>query len=335
MSDKKKKKQMEILRVLNEADEPLTSIEIAEELIDMGYDISERTVRFYLKVLDQQGMTENLGKFGRRITEKGSMELTDSRILEKVGFFSARIDQMTYRMNLDITNRTGTVVVNMSLVKPDILLKCAHQINQVYEKHYAMGRLLALFGPGERVGHIYVPQGKVGICTVCSITLNGVLLEYGIPTNSRFGGLLEMERGKPKRFVEIISYDGTTIDPLEVFIKSGMTNYKGAITDGNGRIGASFREFPAESRKKILELGMRMEDIGLGSFLRIGRNGQPLMEIPVSEGRIGAIVIGGLNPVSILEESGYNVYSRALAGLVDFNRLIPHQELEQSVKKMT
>jgi len=325
---------MEILRVLNEAEKPLTSIEITRELIDMGYDISERTVRFYLKALDEQGMTENQGKFGRRITEKGSMDLTDSRILEKVGFFSARIDQMTYRMNLDITNKTGTVVVNVSLLEPAVLLRCFDLISKVYEKGYAVGKLLALFESGERVGHIYVPQGKIGICTVCSITLNGVLLKYGIPTNSRFGGLLELEKGKPKRFVELISYEGTTINPLEVFIKSGMTNYIGAVTDGNGRIGASFREFPAESRNKILELSQQMEDIGLGSFLKIGRNGQPLMDIPVSEGRIGAIVIGGLNPISIVEEKGYVVYSRALAGLVDFSRLINYQELKKRVEQM-
>lgn len=325
---------MEILRALNEADRPITSIEIAEELTDMGYEISERTVRFYLKKLDEQEMTENLGKSGRRITEKGSMELTDSRIIEKTGFFSAKIDQMTYRMNFDITSMTGTVVVNVSIVEPDVVLKCAQLINKVYEKRYAVGRLLALLGPGERIGHIYVPKEKLGVCTVCSITLNGILLKYGIPTNSRFGGLLELEHGKPKRFVESISYEGSTIDPLEIFIKSGMTNYMGAITDGSGRIGASFREFPAESRKKILELGAQIEDIGLGSFLRIGRNGQTLMGIPVSEGRIGAIVIGGLNPISIIEESGYNVHSRALAGLIDFKRLIPHQELEQRIKNM-
>ena len=57
-------------------------------------------------------------------------------------------------------------------------------------------------------------------------------------------------------------------------------------------------------------------------------------EVPVGDGRVGAIVIGGLNPVAILEESGYRVHSRAMAGLVDFTRLFPHQELEARVRKM-
>ena len=56
------------------------------------------------------------------------------------------------------------------------------------------------------------------------------------------------------------------------------------------------------------------------------------LEIPVSEGRLGAIVIGGLNPVSVLEETGVRAYSRALAGLVDFGRLFPYQDMEARVR---
>ena len=66
--------------------------------------------------------------------------------------------------------------------------------------------------------------------------------------------------------------------------------------------------------------------------MKIGRVGQVLLEIPVSEGRVGAIVIGGLNPVAILEETGVRVYSRALAGLTDFSRLFHYEELKSRIK---
>src|SRR3990172_3843703 len=112
-------------------------------------------------------------------------------------------------------------------------------------------------------------------------------------------------------------YDGTSIDPLEIFIRSAMTNYLGATQTGNGHIGASFREFPAESREVVEQLAGKLKRIGMGGFLAIGRPSQTLLDIPVSDGRIGAIVIGGLNPVSILEERGIRAYSRALAGLID------------------
>ena len=45
-------------------------------------------------------------------------------------------------------------------------------------------------------------------------------------------------------------------------------------------------------------------------------------------GRVGAIVIGGPNLVSILEGSGISAHSIAMAGLVDFDRLFHFVELD-------
>ncbi len=331
MADKTEQKQLAILNILRSSDKPLSGLKITEELLAQGHEISERTVRFHLLKMDREGLTENFGKHGRKITEAGLSELESSKIIERVGFFSAKIDRMTYRMNFDLTNKSGTVVVNITLVDPKELAPRINMIAKVYEYGYAMGKLITLLEPGARIGHKVVPEGMVGIGTVCSITLNGVLLKYGIPTRSRFGGLLSIIDGKPTRFIEIITYEGTSIDPLEVFIRSGMTNYLGAIETGNGQIGASFREFPAESRDLVVELAGKLENVGLGGFMKIGWVGQPLLEIPVSEGRVGAVVIGGLNPMSILEETGLRVYSRAMAGFVEFNKLFRYEELERRV----
>ncbi len=332
MIEKKKKKQLSILNVLKASVKPLSSSKITKELEFLGHEISERTVRLYLQQMDRDGLTQSVGKSGRRITELGLKELDSSRIIERVGFLSAKIDQMTYGMNFDLNTKSGTVVVNITIAEPRQVYKCVDMISKVFENGYAMGYLITLLEPGERSGHITIPEGMIGIGTVCSITLNGVLLKYGIPTNSRFGGLLELQNKNPIRFVEMITYDGTSIDPLEIFIRSRMTDYVGAITTGNGRIGASFREFPAASRELVEELATRLEKVGLGGFMRIGKVGQVLLEIPVSEGRVGAIVIGGLNPVAILEETGIRVYSRALAGLIDFNRLFHYDELRSRIK---
>ncbi|MFC1962765.1 DUF128 domain-containing protein [Chloroflexota bacterium] len=328
MVEKQRDKQLSILSILRSSERPLSSSKIYEELLALGYQIAERTVRYYLKQMEENGLTRAFGRRGHNITERGLTELDSRRTVERVGFLSAKIDQMTYRMIFDLTNKTGTIVANITLVEPRELAKRVEMICKVFEEGYALGRLVTLFEPGESVGHITVPEGMVGFGTVCSITLNGVLLKYGVPTNSRFGGLLELQGKRPIRFVEIITYEGTSIDPLEVFIRSGMTDYVGAIKTGNGRIGASFREFPSESCDLVEKLAQRLTRVGLGGFMRIGRTGQTLLEIPVSEGVVGAIVIGGLNPVSILEETGVRAYSRALAGLIDFNRLFCYEELE-------
>ena len=333
MQEKRKKIRQVILNVLREADKPLSSLKINEELLERGLDISERTVRLYLQAMEEEGLTEKSNRRCHQITRQGIQETESSQIIERVGFLSARIDQMTYQMDFDLTSRTGTVVINVTNTEPHHVMENINLMTKVYKDGYAMGNLITVLGPGEKVGHITVPDGMVGIGTVCSITLNGVLLKAGIPTNSRFGGLLEITDRKPTRFVEVIMYDGTSLDPLEVFIRSGMTDYLGAVKQGNGRIGASFREFPGASRDMVVDLAQQLDRIGLGGFMRIGRPGQTLLEIPVGEGRFGAIVIGGLNPVAIMEENGVRVHSRALAGLIDFQRLFHYSELESQLKQ--
>ena len=335
MRGKTEEKRLAILRVLREAGRPLGSSRIAERLIAMGHDISERTVRFHLLGADQAGLTENLGRNGRAITERGLEELSTARAFEKVGFLSAKIDQMTYKMDFDPTQKSGTVVLNVSLIERDQLPRAAPLMSRVFAAGYAMGQLLTLLPPGRQLGEVVVPEGLVGIGTVCSITLSGVLVANGIPINSRFGGLLELRDHRPTRFVELINYDGTTLDPLEVFIRSVMTNYDGATKNGNGLIGTGFREIPTGSRDHMVDLAEQMGEVGLGGVLMTGWPGRPLLEIPVSEGRLGFIVIGGLNPVAILAERGIRVRrTGALAGLIDYRELFHYQELEERARHL-
>ncbi len=321
------RKEQAILRILKETDKPLSGRKITAELLHTGHEISERTVRLYLHKMDESGLTQNFGKRGRQISEHGLEELDATGVIEKVGFLSAKIHQMTYSMGFDLEREMGTVVANVSLVKPDNLLICAQEVERVFAEGFAMGEMLALLYPGEHIGSAVIPEGYVGFATVCSITLNGVLLQYGIPTNSRFGGLLELQGKEAVRFVEIINYDGTSLDPLEAFIRSGMTDYRGAIATGDGKIGASFREFPGASRTLVEELAGRLKSVGMGGFMTLGWPGQALLDIPVNEGNFGAVVIGGLNPAAILEENGYRINSRALAGLLDWRRFFKYSDM--------
>jgi repressor of nif and glnA expression len=324
--DKKQRNSAVILGALNKMGSPATSASLTQFLTAAGHNLSERTVRLYLSELDAEGLTKACGR-RRVITEKGLAELHAVHTFSRVGCLSARIDQMAYSMTFDMVTRTGLVVVNMSVVDPRQLAACQDDVRKVFARRYAMGSLLALLPPGESVGDWTVPPDKLGFCTVCSITLNGVLMKHGVPTTSRFGGLLELRDGRPTRFVEMIHYDGTSIDPLEVFIRSGMTDYRGAIRDGNGLIGAGFREMPENSRALTIQLADRLSAIGLGGFMEIGWPDQPVLDLPVTPGRIGVVMIGGLNPISILEEHGYRVHSRALAGLLEYNLLFHFDEL--------
>ncbi len=333
MREEARKKQLTILNILKKMNGPSSSRRLTELLSYLGYRISERTVRFHLREMASKGLTRKKGKKGYEITERGLEETMSSHVIEKVGFLSAKIDQMAYTMDFDINTLSGKVVVNFTLVDARKFENNISFVEKIFEKGYTMGELVTFFKPGERLNGISVPDGMIGVGTVCSITLNGVLLKHGIPTISRFGGLLELKNGKPFRFLEIIMYEGTTLDPLEIFVKSGMTDYLGALHSGNGKIGASFREFPSESREEVLQIAERMRRIGLGGLLEMGLPGQSLLEIPVFEGRVGAVVVGGLNAVSVLEEIGVRTESRALAGLVDFKRLFRYEEMRERIKE--
>ena len=330
--DKREKKRLAVLDALSTSDRPLGSSKITDILVAQGMEISERTTRLYLKELDELGMTENLGRRGRRITEHGMHEAGNTRVLERIGYLSGKIDTMAYRVDFNPATLVGQVVLNLSLVRPqDITNDRRRLISKVFAKGYAMGKMMALFESGENFCGTLIPDGMIGIGTVCSITLNGILLQHGVPTVSRFGGLLELRNSHPTRFVELINYDGTSIDPLEVFIRGGMADYVGAITSGNGKIGASFREYPAGSIETVHAVASRLEEIGLGSLMCLGNPGQSIYEVPVGPERAGAVIIGGLNPMSIFEETGLRVQSRALSGLINFNRLFHYSEFREQL----
>ncbi|MBN1881907.1 MAG: DUF128 domain-containing protein [Deltaproteobacteria bacterium] len=328
MEKKYENRYLAIMKILQDSPKPVSSFVISSQLSAMGHKVGPRSVRLSLQYLDDCGYTEALGRKGRIITDKGRRELLSARIFERVGFMSTKIDQMTYRMSFDLTSRTGTVIMNTTLIDKERFTDAIPLIQSVFEKGFSMGELLTLFGPGRRAGTVAVPEDSVGIGTICSISLNGVLLRHSIQTHSRFGGLLEFEEGAATRFLQIINYDGTTMDPMEIFIKSGMTDYTGTVTSGDGIIGASLREMPADSRELVLNLEHEMRRIGLGGYHTVGLPGNTLMEIPIPDGRIGAVVMGGLNPVAILKEWDIPIrHVGAMSGLVDFREFFHFEEL--------
>ena len=332
MKERVEKKRLAILRVLRDAGEPLASNTITEELLEMGYDISPRTIRFHLKTMDNEGLTEYSEKHGRFITRKGIEELEAARVFEKVGFLNARIEQMAWKMNFDIQSGKGTVIINISFIKKDKFDHAIDYLLSVFKSGYSMGDLVKLYNEGEQIGTHYVPMGYIGLGTVCSFTFNGILTKQGIPIQSRFGGLLEIEKGEPTRFVEIINYDGTSIDPLEIFIQSRMLDFSKISETGSGRIGANFFEVPAEARRQTARIAGRMEKIGLGNILKLSYPEHPLLEIPTSVGRAGGIATGGLNPIAALIENNIEVVSHAVSDITDFGTLFHFSALPSRIK---
>jgi len=331
MNINKKRKTIAILRILQQVDKPIGSASISEKLKNSGVDLCERMVRYYLTQTDQEYLTENLGRRGHVITDQGRKELEVAIAIDKVGFINTRIDELAYRMNFDERNMKGNLILNFSEIDKAHYDLAMEKVALVMKANLGMGRFLLIKreaaapddSPESR------PNNNLTIGTICSVTINGILLRHSVNMTSCFGGLLEIHKGVPVRFRQIIHYNGTTIDPLEIFIKSKMTSVNQVARYGTGCIGASFREIPLAAWPAVKTIINNLEQIGLGGILMTGKPNQPLLDIPVSTGRLGIIVAGGLNPIAALEECGVTTISRSLHDLCDFDKLqsidsIPH-----------
>ena len=107
MDTRTKKRAVAILRAVQNAGRPMGASRLARDLEAMGLDMSQRTVRYYLAMLDERGLTRSRGKKGREITPLGEQELANSFVAEKVGFISAKVDELAYQMSFKLRAAAG------------------------------------------------------------------------------------------------------------------------------------------------------------------------------------------------------------------------------------
>jgi repressor of nif and glnA expression len=315
------RKSIAILEALAEMSEPLGSTAIARRLKEYGIELSERTVRYHFKFLDERGLTIPVGRDGRMITPRGREELRNALVGDKIGFVLARIEALAYQTNLDLIKLSGLVPVNLSLFPKKEFRRCLDLMKPVFSAGLCVSDKVRIAGEGERLGEVVVPEGKIGLATVCSIVINGCLLKAGIPMDSKFGGILQMRNGKPLRFVDVIHYAGSSLDPSEAFIRARMTDVQGVVKDGQGKLLANFREIPSSARLTAEHVIHRLRDCRFGGMMVMGTANEAVCEIPVGPNRVGIILLGGLTPVAAIHEDGIELENRPMSGLMDYQEL--------------
>lgn len=264
------------------------------------------------------------------ITDKGRKEFGSSFVSERVNFIISKIDSLAYLTDFHLDTSKGNIILNVSFFSEKKLRDALKVMAKVFDSSYATSNRIVIAKSGDRIGDIIVPEGSIGLGTVCSITINGVFLKAGIPVNSRYGGVIEIDDGEPRRFLSLISYEGSSLDPLEIFIRSRMTDVTGVMKENTGRILASFREIPVVSINEAERLTERMALRGCGGKIIYGKPNQPLLDIPVGVDKIGMIVVGGLNPIAAAEEAGISTESMAMSTLYDYAKLLPFNDAVSS-----
>jgi HTH-type transcriptional regulator, global nitrogen regulator NrpRI len=320
------RKLVAILKILSTAKESLGAREISRKLADDGIRLTERAVRFHLQLMDEKGLTHTTGKLaraGRVITEKGREELSNALVSDKVGMVSGRMDELSYKTNFDLETQSGDIILNVSMIHNEDFPKAIEIVREVIKAKFSMGNLVLIAKEGDEIGDMLVPKGMTALATVCAVTINGILLHHRIPVKSRFGGLLQIENHKPLRFTEIIEYSGSSLDPAEIFIKSKMTSVLNAVRSGSGKVLAGFREIPIACLQEAENILNRLAEIGLYGTVVIGQPNQPVVQIPVSSGYAGLVILAGLNPLGAVEEIGINTQNASLCIMMDFKKLTP------------
>ncbi len=318
-----------ILAILADSQNAVGGHVIARRLKnDYGIALSERAVRYHLKLLDERGLTSKVSRRdGRSITPQGQEELKNAMVADKVGFVIDKIELLAYQASFDIKRCTGKVPVNISVFKKQEFKVALREMEAAFKSGLGVSRLVEVAEEGEKLGDILIPPGSIGMATVCSVIINGALLKEGIPMDSRFGGILQLRNNQPWRFSELIEYAGSSLDPSEIFITSRMTSVKEVLKNGNGKILANFREIPAVCVPAAEKIFKKLAAAGIDGLITMGEPGKPVCEMPVGRNKVGIILIGGLNPVAAAAEAGIEVSNRAMSRLIEYEELKSFTEL--------
>ena len=170
------RKIISILRVLSESSEPLGSITIARKLEERGLSLGERAVRYHLKITDERGYTQPMGRDGRMLTPRGHEELRVALAPDQISFILEKLEMLSFRTTFDPKSRTGQIPINTSLYDEEKFPKAVEAMRVSFKAGLCVSELVATAAAGQKLGDVVVPDGKVGLATVCGVVVTGVLL---------------------------------------------------------------------------------------------------------------------------------------------------------------
>ncbi len=314
------RKLIEILRILDESDEAIGARTIAATLNKRGYPIGERAVRHYLVLLDYKGFTTKIGNAGRIITEKGLKELDEAIVGDRVGFVITKIEDLIYKSSVDLKQRSGDVSVNVATIDKDCFDQALETMACTINSGYTVSPYVRIVEEGDKVGAVFVPYDSFGIVTMCSVTVDGIFIKHGIPSSIKYGGLLKIEDELPTGFTDLIAYQGTSLDPIQVFTTRRMTAILSAARTGEGVVLANVRTVPRIAADKAVELLRDAKRAGIEGWIETPLQ-TDILEHCTTDDMVGITIYAGANPMASLYEADIPVKVHSIAALMDMTLL--------------
>jgi len=308
-------KYIEILRILKEHQEPMGAKRLSEMLAERGYVMTDRAVQYYLRYLDTRGFTEKVGNQGRILTPSGIMETDRALVDDRIGFVISKLERLAFRSTFDPATSTGDVAYNLTIVPDEILEPVSQMFDKVRDAGCSFFSGYSVIDRDPRV-----PSGHTGILTVCSITMDGVFQHNGIPVKVAYGGTIQIEDKKPVRFMNIIGYQGSTVDSLQLFLGAGLTSINQYINTGSGILLANVRQIPGAAEERSQILIQEMQACGFRFPLMMGKG--RIFNLLTDPHRISLVSYSGMNSIGGAVEAGYKIKTEIGAGTIPFSRVV-------------
>ncbi|MHC1602817.1 MAG: DUF128 domain-containing protein [Methermicoccaceae archaeon] len=312
-------KIIEILEIVRESNSSVGAGKIADKLKEKGYEITERGVGYYLKLTDEMGLTKKRGHTGRVITPLGMRELEEGMAVHRVSLTLAKMEEKIYMTNLNLEEGKGDVVVNITYIPKEQFERAWDVVREVSSSGFLVCRRFRL--EDETSDIVSVPSGKVALFTVCSMTVDGILVKYGIPVDTRFAGTLQVKDREPQEFTELISYEGVSIDPMSVFLARRATSVLRVAHHGKGVVMANIREVLCTSVDKTKQVLKLAERIGISGIVGYGSCGKPYLRAPVRTHKVALPIYAGVNVGAAMEEAGIDAETHPVNTVMDYSQL--------------
>ena len=308
------RKYIEILRILKEHREPVGAKRLSGLMAERGFILSDRAVQYYLSYLDTMGFTEKVGNQGRILTPEGFQETDNALVDDRIGFVISKLERLAYRSTFDPSSGTGDVAYNLSVVPEESLDRIQAAFDEVVKAGCGFFSSYRIIDNDPRI-----PHGSAGIITICSISMDGVFQRNGVPVKMAYGGRLEIAGGTPKRFVDLIGYRGATIDPLELFISSGLTSINSYCRTRSGITLANVREVPSSALHQVEDTIGQMNQCG---FIFPVSMGNQVFNLPHNPYRLSIVAFSGLNFIGNTAEQGFDIKTEIGAGNIPFAKVM-------------
>ena len=228
----------------------------------------------------------------------------------KISFLLSKSWNLIQQVNFDVEKRKGDIISNVSYIDKDDLDKSLEIMEESYNSNPKY------INPYYKLVNHPTDDDKIGIATICSLSIDGILIDNGIMSNPKYGGLLELT--EPPLFIDLISYNGSTEDPHKIFLAKNMTSINKNI--GPNKILASFKEIPYISRDYSVYLLDILNNIGF-SIYKIGKPRELTYNAKADNYNFGVVTGSGLNTVGAIKEKGIDVEVKAIEKLLPFEKM--------------